>query len=577
MQNNLRQYVPYCAALALSLFIATVVLWPIPFQSNEYLVGHPGNDSWNHVWGYWWVYDSLMNSEWPIFVDLLAFPKGGTLYFIDTIQAIISLPIQILFGPAVAFNLIIWFQLAFCGFSAWLLSWKVSGSWKTSLIALVLYELSPHLLGQIYNGISETVCAGWFPLTLWALVSVMTKPNIKNSCLLIFCSVFCILTSWYYGLFTAIAASIYLICAAWKEGWFYQWKLIFKYLICSTIGILVLVLPLFMTFQVSLGVDDALVKRDPEFVEQSLLNHNITDVAAFFSLSKQPSPDLFALYGEQLIIVIYLGWIGIFLACYSILKARQNRIIFPWIWIGIVFFLFSLGPYLYFNGGYVLLFEKRLPLPFLVLYKAVPIFDRISHPFRFVMGVQLALAILSAEGLRRFLHRKNEHMKMIFVSAFSAAIYLEYVLFSPAHLPVPVASAKIPEVYNHIEEGAVLDLPISLPNLERAVYVWYQTKHGEPVPWSLNDPMPKTLLDNKFTKMLLLLEATRAHHLPPALPELDMVVGVRALYRQGYRYIVMHEDLYPTFKKTQVGEVLDVFIGQPQIYGNHRLYELPEI
>ena len=276
-------------------------------------------------------------------------------------------------------------------------------------------------------------------------------------------------------------------------------------------------------------------------------------------------------------IVIYLGWIGIVLSIYALTTARQNRNIFPWIWIGIVFFLFSLGPYLYFNGEYVQIFNRRVPLPFLILYKAVPIFDRISHPFRFVMGVELAIAIFSAEGLRRLLHRKKSFVKALVVSILSICIFFEYRLFSPAHLPVPISSAQIPDVYNHMGKGAVLDLPVSLPNLERAVYVWYQTKHGNPVPWGLNDPMPNRLLENKFTKMLLLLETTRAHDLPPDLPELDMVIGIRALSRQGYRYIVMHEDLYPSFKSKQVSEVLDVFIGEPKIYGKHRLYELPEI
>ena len=190
----------------------------------------------------------------------------------------------------------------------------------------------------------------------------------------------------------SLSGFIYLICATWKEGWFYQWRLIIKYLVLSSASILVLVLPLFLAFQVSLGAEDALVKRDPAFVEQSLLNHNITDLATFFRLSKQPSPDLFALYGEQLMIVIYLGWIAIALSIYAVLTARQNRNIFPWLWIGVVFFLFALGPYLYFNGEYVQVFNRKLPLPFLALYKALPIFDRISHPFRFVMGVELALS-----------------------------------------------------------------------------------------------------------------------------------------------------------------------------------------
>ena len=47
-----------------------------------------------------------------------------------------------------------------------------------------------------------------------------------------------------------------------------------------------------LSFRASLSAENAIVTRDPEFVERSLLNHNITDVQAFFQLSKTPIPDL---------------------------------------------------------------------------------------------------------------------------------------------------------------------------------------------------------------------------------------------------------------------------------------------
>ena len=65
------------------------------------------------------------------------------------------------------------FQLALCGYAAFLLSYRVCFDEKSSYVALFIFELSPHLLGQAYNGISETVCAGWFPLTIWALLGVL--------------------------------------------------------------------------------------------------------------------------------------------------------------------------------------------------------------------------------------------------------------------------------------------------------------------------------------------------------------------------------------------------------------------
>ena len=64
----------------------------------------------------------------------------------------------------------------------------VHGCWLTRLrqtcgllAALFLFEMSAHLMGQSYNGISETVCAGWFPMTLWALIRMMERPSFKRA------------------------------------------------------------------------------------------------------------------------------------------------------------------------------------------------------------------------------------------------------------------------------------------------------------------------------------------------------------------------------------------------------------
>ena len=43
--------------------------------------------------------EALSRGEFPLSADKLVFPAGGTLYFIDTIQAVVSWPIQLVFGP----------------------------------------------------------------------------------------------------------------------------------------------------------------------------------------------------------------------------------------------------------------------------------------------------------------------------------------------------------------------------------------------------------------------------------------------------------------------------------------------
>ncbi|HND31548.1 MAG TPA: hypothetical protein PLA94_16210, partial [Myxococcota bacterium] len=136
---------------------------------------------------------------------------------------------------------------------------------------------------------------------------------------------------------------------------------------------------------------------------------------------------------------------------------------------------------------------------------------------------------------------------------------------SPAVWPLPRASAEIPEIYQEIKAdpvpGAVLDLPVTVPNLERASYLYYQTLHGRPSPYGLNEPLPEVLGRSRLLRTLLLAEGGRMDRLPPMLPELDLVVSGRSLARLGFRYVVLHGDLYPAERRQQSIDILRVALG----------------
>jgi len=457
--------------------------------------------------------------------------------------------------------------LALSGFAAWLLARRVTGDAAASYVAMFVYGATPHLLGQAYNGISETVCAGWIPLTLWCLLRFLDRSTWRRAATLGVVAGICVVTSWYYGLFAALGSVVIVTWHAARQPYVAVWRKAVPRMIVAAGMVLVFVGPMLLAFATSLSASDALVSRDPGFVEASLLQHNITDVLAFFRPSKTPSPDLFTLFGEELVIVIYLGWLSIALSALALWATRRGRELAPWVWLGAVFFVFSLGPYLNVGGQYVQPWGRKVPLPFLALFEAVPVFDRISHPFRFVMGVVLMLALLSAHGLRHGLRHRTAGLRTAAALGLGLLMLAETVVASPARLPVPFSDGSVPDAYQAMAldpaPGAVLDLPLTVPNLERAVYVWYQSVHERPVPWGLNDPMPAALLSNRLVSTLIRLEATRATTLPPRLPALDLVIGARALARQQYRYIVVHERFYPAFKLRQVTAVLDGLFGAP--------------
>ena len=150
------------------------------------------------------------------------------------------------------------------------------------------------------------------------------------------------------------------------------------------------------------------------------------------------------------------------------------------------------------------------------------------------------------------------------VGLICTAICAEILLASPAVWPLPRSSADIPRVYEELEDGAVLDLPITVPNLERGVYTYYQTVHRQPSPYGLNEPVPARLRQNRLTDFLLYLEAGRAITLPRQMPELELVLGQNSSGSQGYRYIVMHESLYSEPKARMIQTVLDGLLVLPE-------------
>ena len=89
--------------------------------------------------------------------------------------------LQKLLGPVFAYNFVVIVQIALCGYGAWLLAFKKTGDAFASYAALFIFEMTPHIMGQAYNGISETVCAGWFPLSIWSLFCLMERPNWKTT------------------------------------------------------------------------------------------------------------------------------------------------------------------------------------------------------------------------------------------------------------------------------------------------------------------------------------------------------------------------------------------------------------
>ena len=553
------------AALLVTALLAVLVTWPLVADPLTAPVGHPGNDVWNHLWGYWWVKEELLAGRLPLRTDLMTWPASSRLFFIDTFGAVLTLPVQLLGGVVLAYNTVIFVTTWLAGYATWALARHVTGEVRgpgiatdtAALVAAAAWMSSPHLVAQTHNGITETLFAAGLPAAALALLRLYAHPGPLRAALAAAAVAVCVIANWYYGLFAVLAGGVLLLGHVFTRRERTDWRRLVPHLGAAAAAAVLVVAPVLVAFASTLDGEDAVVQRDPDFVWRSLVDHNMTDVVSGFHPGKFYSPDLKALHGEDLLIVTYLGWALLGLAVAGLATMRRWRDRLPWLaWIG-VFYLLMLGPYLYVDGAYVTLADRKIPLPFLALFELVPVFSRISHPFRFVMPVQLGLALLAARALVGLPGWAR--------ALAATGLLVEHLLLSPAPWPLARSDARMPEhvavLAGDPAPGGVLDLPVTVPNLERAVYLYWQTAHGRASPYQLNEPLPGVLRRSHLVQLLLVAEGGRVDSLPPVLPTLDLVASGRALAALGARYIVLHETLYPPDRRALAIALLRTTFG----------------
>ena len=568
--------------IGLYTLLATVLCGSVLPNPAHLALGHPGNDVWNHVWGYWWVAHALGQGDLPIRTELLGWPNGGSLWFIDFFNAVLTLPVQWIAGPVAAYNFSIWFNLILCGVGAYALARRVTDSFEGAVLAGAAYLTAPHLLAQVYNGISETVSAGWLPLALLALRDAFHHPRASKGAIAGAMIAVTAVANWYYGLFAGIVLSGLILRAlaralpragarAPNRRTLQSAATAASALLAGTVTAAGIAAVPFGLFAQSMGAADALVTRDPGFVWITLVMHNMTDVLALVHPGKYYSPDLHAAFGEDLIVVVYLGAALLFPACllYFTPLVRQVE---SWLALLVAFLVLTLGPFLFIDGSYVNVQGGWIPLPFLLLFEWFPMFSRISHAYRFVVGVTLALCVLAAFAVK-IAPRYGISARRAAI-AIGAARIIEALWLSPAVFPIPASPVEVPAIYKQLTDGAVLDLPITMPVLARSKLLVNQIVHGQPVPFGLNDPVPKFLHNNHYSHYIVALERRSAMFLPPEIPDIDLAAGQAQLVALGCRWIVVHRDSYTADQYIRVAHFLDITARAVSDDGALRVYDL---
>ncbi len=245
-----------------------------------------------------------------------------------------------------------------------------------------------------------------------------------------------------------------------------------------------------------------------------------------------------------------------------------------WVTAAITFAVFTLGPVLQIRGKFLFPFDNlfreqgipqdvTFPLPFALLHW-LPIIRANRVPARFSVVLGLSFAVLVGFGafwVLRSVLRVAANAKLETQNpklAIAAVLLLVIVLFDQISVPLPLTSAKVPEVYAQIgaEAGdfSLMQLPLGWRNsfgvygAERTQIQYYQTVHQKPMLGGNISRAPAFKFD--YYKNISLFRAIAQTELPQSNPTVAPDTLAKAAQQAGelmtlynVRYLVIHDPI----------------------------------
>jgi hypothetical protein len=178
--------------------------------------------------------------------------------------------------------------------------------------------------------------------------------------------------------------------------------------------------------------------------------------------------------------LIFLGYSVIFLSALAVIRYRRNHV---WFWLLIcgIFVVMSFGPELK-------IFHQStgIVLPDKVFYDAIPEWDEIRAPARFIVMANLALAVLASYAVYGLIKNKFSSFKQ---QLMLTTIIGFVIIFEFSMIPYPSTSEPIPDIYAEIKNDeskfAVLSAPLGGVGdgglMSDPTVLYHQIHHEKPI------------------------------------------------------------------------------------------------
>ncbi len=433
--------------------LAVVLTWPMVTDPYGAALGSIHADGMKHLWTLWWMSAEVWREgSFPFHTELINYPAGMDLYPIEPLNGLVAVLMPWV-GVVGMSNLLVFLNLTATGLAGMWFGTEVSGRRLGGLVAGTVLEGSAVMAFFVHVGVGELLHVWWLPLGLAVLVRARTTLQWRWFLALAGCLVGAMLSCFYLGFFLATSVAVWALTTLWAgrdtPG------LLLRYALAAGLAIAIVV-PVTRAFSGSYRSGTI-----PEIGLSRYLTEDhgqpITDppsaraeLAQLVTPGREPTRREDAAYGGGR----YLGILVLGLAVVGIV--RDPRRALPWVAVGAVGVVLSLGSFLTVDGEVVRTASgARVRMPIFWLNRVLGYYaEPLNFPVRYLAVTTTALAALSALSIR---HRWMLILAPLAVLEVGWGQMLEWpwATFAPRE-------ARVLEQMDEQPAGAMIDLALAV-------------------------------------------------------------------------------------------------------------------
>ncbi len=478
-------------------------------------------DLWSNYWNFWWWKQCLLVlHQTPYATQLLFHPDGASLVFHthSPVNMLVSLPVNVLFGPAAAYNFCVVLALWLSGFGAYVLVKDLTGEARGAFLAGIVFAFFPQHQEQTLEHLN-LFSTQFMPLAVLFLLRLGRAGGWRNVAGLGLFYALNALVDWHLGLLltlTLIPLGIAVLIRREREA-----KRILRDLALAAGFACVLVLPAVWPLIAGLTGGESYFQKAQEA-------KGIDPVFLFLPSERHPLwGSLTFDYYEQhrayraVGFLCYLGFVPVGLAILALVRRQQRAPLWGALFLGSL--VLALGAQLTWGGELL----ERTVLPFALLAE-LPVLSLMRVANRFLVIASLALAVMVGLGWGALRIKSDARWLLL-----CALILLEYLW-----LPYPMQKLELSPFYQQLaasdRQGAILDIPFT-SNGRTVTNMVAQTAHARPIAGGyLATLPPQSLTSIEHDPMLSQLVGLD--------PKLSGSVDREHLLTLGFDTAILHKD-----------------------------------